>query len=200
MTVNLNTVENRLFLLFDKSIFLFQTENFNLNKFMSDRIYILDKKLIASDGTRFQGAIVDFVFVFISIFVSGFVIVIIGNVFNWDIFSVWDRFIIGSTYLAFFTYLMFNYFFMECFFGATMGKFATGIVVVTENGVKPNFGRILIRTLCRLIPFDILSFLGKSGLFWHDSFSKTYVVNRKGLERDLEIFYSISLIGGKEVI
>ena len=157
--------------------------------------YVLDKKLLASDRKRFEGAIVDFIFVFISIFVSGLIIVTIGNIFNWDIFSVWDQFITGSTYLAFFTYLMLNYLFMECFFGATMGKFATGMKVVTDNGVKPNFIRILIRTLCRLIPFDVLSFLGKSGRFWHDSFSKTYVVNKKALESDMEIFYFSNSIG-----
>ncbi|WP_343705403.1 RDD family protein [Flavobacterium sp.] len=167
---------------------------------MSDRIYILDKKLLASDRKRFESGIIDFIFVFISIFVSGFIIVITGNIFNWDIFSVWDRFITDSTYLAFFTFLMLNYFFMECFFGATMGKFATGIVVITENGTKPNFVKILVRTLCRLIPFDVFSFLGKSGGFWHDSISKTHVVVRRELEKDMEIFYQIDLIGEKEVV
>ncbi|MGE8339655.1 RDD family protein [Flavobacterium sp. ACN2] len=167
---------------------------------MSDRIYILDKKLLASDRKRFEGSIVDFIFTIISIFVSGFVIVIIGNIFNWDIFSIWKRFVTDSTYLAFFTFLMLNYFFMECFFGTTMGKFATGLVVVTENGMKPNFIKILIRTLCRVIPFDVLSFLGKSGSFWHDSISKTYVVVRRELEKDMKIFYQIDLIGEKEVI
>ncbi|KAF2329648.1 RDD family protein [Flavobacterium ginsenosidimutans] len=167
---------------------------------MSDRIYILDKKLFASERKRFVGGIVDFIFVFVSVFISGLIIVIIGNIFNWNIFSIWGQFINDSTYLALFTFLMLNYLFLECFFGATMGKFATGIIVVTENGTKPNFGRIFIRTLCRLIPFDVFSFLGKSGMFWHDSFSRTYVVDKRGLERDLEIFYSIDLIGQNEVV
>ncbi|WP_338841443.1 RDD family protein [Flavobacterium ginsenosidimutans] len=167
---------------------------------MGDSMYILDKKLFASERKRFVGGIVDFIFVFVSVFISGLIIVIIGNIFNWDIFSIWGRFINDSTYLALFTFLMFNYLFLESFFGATMGKFATGIIVVTENGTKPNFGRIFIRTLCRLIPFDVFSFLGKSGMFWHDSFSKTYVVDKRGLERDLENFYSIDLIGQNEVI
>ncbi len=162
---------------------------------MINSTYILHKNLLASDRKRFESVIVDFVFVFISIFVSGLIIVIIGNTFNWDIYSFWNQFITDYTYLAFFTYLMLNYLFMESFFGATMGKFATGIKVVTENGVKPNFIKILLRTLCRLIPFDVLSFLGKSGRFWHDSFSKTYVVNKKALESDMEIFNFSNSIG-----
>ncbi|UPZ17224.1 RDD family protein [Flavobacterium humidisoli] len=167
---------------------------------MSDRVYILDKKILASNRKRFEGFIIDFIFTIILIFISGFVIVITGNIFNWDIFSIWQRFVTDSTYVAFFTFLMLNYFFMECFFGASMGKFATGIVVVTEKGTKPNFIKILIRTFCRLIPFDVLSFLGKSGTFWHDSISKTHVVVRSELEKDMEIFYQIDLIGVKEVI
>lgn len=167
---------------------------------MSDRIYILDKKLLASDRKRFEGGIVDFIFTIISIFISGFIIVIIGNVFNWDIFSIWQRFVTDSTYLACFTFLMLNYFFLEFFFGATMGKFATGLVVVTKNGEKPGFIMILVRTLCRLIPFDVFSFLGKSDGFWHDSISKTHVVVRRELEKDMEIFYQIDLIRTKEVI
>ncbi|BDU24603.1 RDD family protein [Flavobacterium sp. GSB-24] len=167
---------------------------------MSNRIYILDKKLLASDRKRFEGGIVDFIFAIVSIFVSGFIIVIIGNIFNWDIFSIWQRFVTDSTYLAVFTFLLFNYLLMESFFGGTMGKFATGITIVTENGEKPKFDKIFIRTLCRLIPFDVFSFLNKSGRFWHDSISKTYVVNKNDLERDMEIFYKVNLIGINEVI
>lgn len=165
---------------------------------MSEAIYILDERLKASERKRFVGAIIDFIFVIVSIFISGFIIVIIGNVFNWDIFSIWERFVTDTTYLAFFTFLLFNYLFMEWFFGGTMGKFATGTTIVTENGLKPSFIKILIRTLCRLIPLDVLSFLGKSGRFWHDSISKTYVVIKHDLEKDMEIFYGVEKIGIKE--
>ncbi|MCY1461177.1 hypothetical protein D9M71_788050 [compost metagenome] len=61
--------------------------------------------------------------------------------------------------------------------------------------MRPNFKAICIRTLCRLIPFDALSFLGKSERIWHDSISKTFVVEKKDLENDMEMFYSLNLIG-----
>ena len=68
-----------------------------------------------------------------------------------------------------------NYAVMELMFQKTVGKFITKTKVVTLNGDKPSVNDILIRTLCRLIPFDRLSFLfTKSG--FHDKISHTTVV------------------------
>lgn len=100
-----------------------------------------------------------------------------------------------GTYLSF---AIFYYLVFESLFGRTMGKIITGSIVVDENGLKPSFGVVCTRTLCRLIPFDALSFLSKSGRIWHDSFSKTYVVEKKDLQKDMEFFYSLELIGSKE--
>lgn len=64
---------------------------------------------------------------------------------------------------------------MESFFGITIGKIITNTRVVDEWGNKPDFKTILIRTLCRLIPFEALSFLVLE-VGWHDSFSGTRVI------------------------
>lgn len=69
------------------------------------------------------------------------------------------------------------YFIFEYFKGQTIGKMITKskLVVLTDNN-KYFFILIFIRTLTRLIPFDIISYLFTSrGL--HDLFSKTTVVN-----------------------
>ena len=50
-------------------------------------------------------------------------------------------------------------------------------MVVLENGEKPNPNTIALRSICRIIPFDVLSYLGANAYGWHDSFSKTYVVD-----------------------
>ena len=65
----------------------------------------------------------------------------------------------------------------EFFFGRTLGKVITRTYVTTEFNEKPGFGAILIRTLCRYIPCEYLSFLW-SPIGWHDKFSKTYVVRK----------------------
>lgn len=59
----------------------------------------------------------------------------------------------------------------------TVGKFITNTKVVNRMGGKPDEGSILLRSLCRQIPLEALSFLGPYGIGWHDTFSKTLVVN-----------------------
>ncbi|MFL9833865.1 RDD family protein [Chryseobacterium terrae] len=65
----------------------------------------------------------------------------------------------------------------EILFGSTPAKFLTESRVVNSKGESPDSSTVFLRTLCRNIPFDALSFLGKRG--WHDSLSETYVVKEK---------------------
>ena len=121
----------------------------------------------ADKGARFGNYLVDLV-AFIVLFMLH--VVIIELVFNTspDPESPW----LGIYYLV----LLFGYFFLfEYFFGKTPGKFLTKTKVVDMNGEWPGGKKLLIRTLCRFIPFDNFSFLfGPLG--WHDSFSGTMVV------------------------
>jgi uncharacterized RDD family membrane protein YckC len=165
---------------------------------MKDTIYSIDKQLWASDRRRFANCILDFFFGYFSLFVSGLVVVIVGNVFNLDVFSIWQNIVFNYMYSVLFVFIMINYLVLEYFFGRSLGKLVTGTVVVNKNGLKPSFGAILIRTLCRLIPFDPLSFLGKSGRIWHDVLSATYVVDKNTLDRDIR-YHDLNLIGTKEI-
>jgi hypothetical protein len=54
-----------------------------------------------------------------------------------------------------------------------------------------------IRNISRLVPFDILSFLGENG--WHDSWSDTRVVNIKNYEAEKQAKSEIESIGTKEI-
>lgn len=83
------------------------------------------------------------------------------------------------------------YNFCEIFYSRTVGKFFTQTVVVDENGEAPKHETILIRTLCRLIPFFPFSFLGIQPRGWHDRISKTYVVNKKQLAEKKQLFGSL---------
>ena len=65
------------------------------------------------------------------------------------------------------------YFTFELTTGKTIGKMITKTKVVnTDNDRKPNFTRILIRTISRLIPIDIISYAFSSNGI-HDIISKT---------------------------
>jgi len=77
--------------------------------------------------------------------------------------------------------LLSYYFLMEGAFRTTIGKIFTNTKVVGMNGTRVD--EIFIRTICRIIPFEPLSFLfAKNG--WHDSISKTTVID-KGLRKKL---------------
>lgn len=80
-----------------------------------------------------------------------------------------------NVYALMFIFLMSYYSIMEGLTGRTVGKFITKTRVVTITGERANFDTVLGRSLCRLIPFEPISFL----LFdrgWHDKFTKTRVV------------------------
>ena len=78
------------------------------------------------------------------------------------------------------------YLVLEGTVGRTIGKMILGLKVVDINGGKASSGSILIRSICRFIPFDPLSFLFNQWKIgpringhWHDKISKTYVVSVK---------------------
>lgn len=74
---------------------------------------------------------------------------------------------------ATFTY----YFLFEYFMQRTPGKILTKSRVETQHGSKPTARDILLRTLIRYVPCEPFSGFRSSGQCWHDSWSKTRVVN-----------------------
>lgn len=77
--------------------------------------------------------------------------------------------------------------------GRSLGKLITGTMVVTDKGGLPTGNDFLKRNFSRIVPFDVLSFLGTNG--WHDSWSDTRVVKRKSYLEALERENSIEDIG-----
>ncbi len=73
-------------------------------------------------------------------------------------------------------FLLLYYIILEGIFNTTAGKCATGTTIANASGERPNFGQILGRTFCRLIPFEAFSFFAAGARGWHDSMSNTYVV------------------------
>jgi uncharacterized RDD family membrane protein YckC len=73
--------------------------------------------------------------------------------------------------IAFFLYFIY----MEYKYQKTIGKFFTKTKVVMNDGRKPELNEIIIRTACRLIPLDRISFLFTRNGF-HDRLSNTIVI------------------------
>ena len=63
--------------------------------------------------------------------------------------------------------------------GKTIGKFVTNTRAVTTENEVLDFKSVLIRSICRRIPFDSFSFLGDIPRGWHDKLSDTKVVFEK---------------------
>lgn len=87
---------------------------------------------------------------------------------------------LNNQYGAFLFFILIKflyYLFFESLLGTSPAKYLTNSRVIDLKIKKPSIGTILVRTLCRLIPFDIFSFFKERG--WHDDFSKTYVVKEK---------------------
>lgn len=80
--------------------------------------------------------------------------------------------------------LLYNFMYyaaFEGFFGSTPGKMLLGRVVIDEYGERPDFPRVMLRSVIRWVPFEALSCLSPRG--WHDQWSKTFVVSKQ--EADL---------------
>ncbi len=109
--------------------------------------------------------------------------------FNEGLFSLadWvDHMDKGQELLFGFVTMFIYYLATEALFARSFGKYVTGTIVVMEDGSKPDFQTILIRTANRLIPFEFLTFLQNGARGWHDSNSRTYVVKKKRLQMGIK--------------
>ncbi|MEO5777661.1 MAG: RDD family protein [Flavobacterium sp.] len=155
--------------------------------------------ILASNGQRFLNVVIDYVMRLIIFGIIGFIAGLLSVLFDapgivtfFAEMGKLQEFTLG----IFLILIYYNVF--EAFFSTTVGKLITKTIVVDENGDKPTSHAILLRTICRLIPFDALSFFGSPCRGWHDSLAKTYVVKKEELAIKKELFYSFKEIGKTE--
>jgi uncharacterized RDD family membrane protein YckC len=156
--------------------------------------------LLASHGQRFINYIIDSIIQYIIIFILGISLGLIAlalgenAIVDWmnDMSTVMD-------YLIGVTISIIYFFFMETYTSRTIAKYITKTMVVMHDGTKPDSGQILKRTLCRMIPFNALSFLGSPCNGWHDTISHTYVVKKDLFNEKVKMFYEFEEIG-KEIV
>ena len=127
---------------------------------------------VSSSGIRFINFVIDFV-VFVILSLAG--TLVLDSIFTTSSKEILLTVGYGMILIIFLIY----YGFSEYYTQKTLGKYVTKTQVVRVDGSKPNASEIAIRTLCRLIPFDRLSYLISQNGF-HDRFSNTRVVKQKG--------------------
>jgi len=100
------------------------------------------------------------------------------HVMNSELFVFLFKDQIGSRIFILFLFFLY-YTIFESLTGKTLGKYLTKTKVVNPDGKKPVWTRVLLRSLCRLIPLDQISFLFDIKYGWHDTLSKTIVIEEK---------------------
>lgn len=123
-------------------------------------------RLVASRGARFANLVVD----------SGcrFIIWLTLGYFGGDDGGKPRMWVIALSLL----WMVGYYFVFEALFRVTPGKLVTSTRVVDLDGNKPTVFPIFVRSLARFVPFEPLSFFGRSAEWWHDRWSDTRVVRR----------------------
>ena len=159
--------------------------------------YTVTQDVLASKGIRFANFIIDYIIqvvfgIGIGVFI-GIISELTGNYVLYDlVIETEGRF---ADYIFGAIILLIYYLTIESLTARSIGKYITKTKVVLYDGSRPTFYEILVRTLCRIIPFEQFSFLGEDGKGWHDSISKTYVVDIAKFEAKKATFEGLDEIG-----
>lgn len=138
---------------------------------LDEGLHPRDIELIpAGKGKRLANFLVDYVAIFI--FVT---ILLLASGLDVESEET-DRLMQGLIFLA---YLLDYLFFEYLTGGKSVGKYLTRTRVIRQDGTQPRFGQLLGRSLARLIPFELFSFLSRSTEGWHDSLSRTMVIDER---------------------
>lgn len=166
-------------------------------KMMRNQTFEIKETLLASKGKRLGNFLIDYIIQYLLMTGFGYVIFFISEMTaSYGLYNLIiqnDSFLTNYIIGAFI--LILYYIINEGLTKRSLGKFITQTKVVMIDGSEPKFRDILIRTLCRLIPFEMLSFLGVNGKGWHDQLSNTYVVNAKEFDDSLRQSMEIDSIG-----
>jgi len=169
---------------------------------MTPTTFSVTPDLYATKGNRFLHYIVDLMAIFLCFFgvIFGLIYVYYSNAddtttidnFLYELSNInplLDRLITGVI-------LAFLYFSLEYFTkGRSLGKYITKTKVVLEDGSAPDSTDYLKRSFSRIIPFEAFSFLGSEGRGWHDTISKTYVVDIGKFEAKKRSYNELDQIG-----
>ena len=123
---------------------------------------------IAKLDFRIINQIIDLAIIFILWVVTSAVLMVFFNIEDIDSKPILYA-IVAPIFMGY-------YFILEFLTQKTLGKVITKTKVVSMTGSKPSAVQIFIRTICRCIPFEYLSYLiSTAGL--HDRLSATRVIN-----------------------
>ncbi|MGL2965632.1 RDD family protein [Flavobacterium sp. XGLA_31] len=161
-----------------------------------EKQFLVTDDLLASNQQRFANYLIDYAVQVVFGLVLGIGLGIVLTFFGYSNASdFFEKMTKVQEYIFGIVIALLYYNLTEIFMARSIAKFITRTLVVMEDGSKPDYRTILMRTICRIIPFNQLSFLGTPCRGWHDSLSKTYVVKKNLFEEKRDLFYSFEEIG-----
>lgn len=141
----------------------------------------------ASQGQRFFNLLIDVLFMRFVLslatgYVFGYILLAIAPDFLTQVAYEIEgtrgwRYYLLSLLLGYFNFLIYYSFCERAFKGYTLGKLITGTRAIRDDGQELTFKDAILRTLSRLVPFEIFS--GFADRPWHDSWTRTTVVKNR---------------------
>lgn len=163
---------------------------------MNNSNIVVSEDLLASKNNRFINHLIDLIPQYAIMYGISYMFLYIGDFTeNYYLLDYWNGLNRFEDLVYSYTLLLLYFFLMESTTSRSLGKYVTKTMVISHSGDKPSQQQIFIRTLCRMIPFDGLSFLGTNGRGWHDSMSKTYVVDVDKFNARMHASNSLDQIG-----
>lgn len=161
-------------------------ENNSANEIISlhDELQSFIRYTEASTGQRFLNFLIDnllmrFGLSYLTGTFIGYLLVSIDPDFAYRLFSdesSWNLILISYIF-GIFNYLIYYTFCEKIFRGYTLGKLITGTRAVRQDGGELTFKNAILRSICRLVPFEPLSAFGTRP--WHDEWTNTMVVKSR---------------------
>lgn len=137
------------------------------------------KVTLAARKYRFYNLLIDSIVIYL-LNIFFYIIMIFVNIIFQDLFNFEIRYFENNPFWILFNFIPFYllyYSVTEALWGKTIGKVITKTKVINVDGSDIGLGKAILRTLCRFIPFDHLSFFDEQRTGWHDRFTKTIVID-----------------------
>jgi uncharacterized RDD family membrane protein YckC len=98
----------------------------------------------------------------------------------YDLFSEGSE-LLASAVIGLVNHLIYYTICEKAFSGYTLGKLISGTRAIRDDGQELTFGNALLRSFCRLVPFETFSIWFGGGAPWHDLWTKTKVIQVRGV-------------------
>lgn len=146
---------------------------------MKNLNFAITHDIVATRWQRFLNGLLDLLIIHTILATIATTVVLIADITNNYDMSSWAKSTTVLERLFVWVVVVFLYYFWtEAYYGRTFAKYFTETIVVTKQGLKPSYKAILLRTLCRFIPLEAITFMGTNIRGLHDFLSDTYVVRK----------------------